>query len=658
MCGITAIYGGDMLPGERRERLGAMLGEIEHRGPDAWGTFVGRDVGLGHVRLSIVDVGAGHQPLVLGDDILTYNGEVFNHPELRAELEAKGERFATRSDTEVLLRALRVWGLDALPRLNGQFAFIWWNKAARRLVAARDRYGVRPLFHVAHAGATYFASEMKAFDAVGIPRELDAADVVELGLLWNNLQDRTPYKGIRAIEAGTSMTLEGRAAPRFTRWHQLGEKCPSELPSSFEEAKAMLRDKLSRAVSFRLRSDVPVGNYLSGGIDSSVITLLTDRLRTDRYRTFSIAFRDAAFDESRFQRMMNERLHADGLTVTIDDESIEANFERSVFHAERPLFRTAPVPLYLLAREVRASGVRVVLTGEAADEVLWGYDSYKELKLLRFWAKYPKSTLRPQLIRKLYPHLERYRDSKNFGLMRMFYEGFLGTYDNALLGLNMRVHNNRALLSYFKPEHTAGLDDAWLLARLRAAVPPGSEAWSLLQRNQFLEMRTLLDGYLLSSQADRMSLAHGVEGRYPFLDHEIVEWAFHLPDHYKLPRLSQKHLLREAFRAELPAEIVDRPKQPYQAPDLRPFIRAGAPTGVARDHLTPDAVKRVGLFEPRMVQRFLEKWKRGVPEQVGYRDNMLMCFLVSTQLVAHQAATRRDPHTPRSRRTIDVEDVT
>ncbi|HEX7479263.1 MAG TPA: asparagine synthase (glutamine-hydrolyzing) [Polyangiales bacterium] len=656
MCGVVAILGGAMPAAARRERLSHMLGRIEHRGPDAFGTYVTPHVALGHVRLSIVDVAAGHQPFAIGDHCISYNGEVFNHIELRAELEALGEQFTTRSDTELLLRALMRWGIDALARCNGQFAFVWWDGARKRLIAARDRYGVRPLFFCSHQGAVYFVSELKALDIVpGLRRQLDPENVLELGLFWNNLGERTPYRGVRTLEPGTCLVFGANGGePERRRYHQLGYLPPGDLPASFDEAKAMLRDKLSRAVSLRLRSDVPVGNYLSGGIDSSVITLLTDRLRSDTYRTFSIAFRDPAFDESGFQAQLNQRLHARSFTLTIDDADIERHFEAAVYHAERPLFRTAPVPLWLLARQVRDSGIRVVLTGEAADEILWGYDSYKELKLLQFWAKHPDSKLRPQLLRTLYPHLAHYRDPKQFGLMRMFYEGFLSSYDNALLGLNLRVHNNRILAAYLRHEHKVAIDDQWLASRLQEILPAARSEWTMLQRNQFLEMRTLLDGYLLSSQGDRMSLAHGIEGRYPFLDHELVEWAFHLPDRYKLPLLSQKHLLREAFRGELPESIIDRPKQPYQAPDLKAFFPQGRLSAFASEHLSASAVERVGLFEPRMVQRFVDKWRTGVPAQVGYRDNMLLCFLLSTQLAARDAAAQPTPAPPHSPRTVDV----
>ena len=678
MCGIAGILGSDLSVAERREQLAFMLGSIAHRGPDAWGTYVNSCVALGHVRLSVIDVTDGHQPLVhgrvtgrvtgreagqgaahdAGQDALSYNGEVFNHVELRRQLEGFGERFHTRSDTEVLLRALQHWGLDALPRLNGQFAFLYWDAAQRRLVAARDRYGILPLYYTSHEGRIYFASELKAFDAVpGFRRRLEPGHVLEHGLLWNTLEDRTVYAGIRSVEAGTCVLFgtPGRSAPERTlRYYRLGEGSREPVPATFDEAKGLLRQKLGDAVALRLRSDVPVGNYLSGGVDSSVIALLTDRLRTDRFRTFSIAFADPAYDESRYQAQMAARLRTEPFTLTVSDADIEQNFERAVRHGERPVFRTAPVPLLLLSRHVRESGIRVVLTGEAADEILWGYDSFKELKLLRFWARFPQSRLRPQLIRTLYPHLAHYRDSAQFGLMRMFYEGFLDTYDNALGGLNFRVHNNGILRSYMRPEHQEGMSNGALLERVRALLPPDASDLTMLQRNQILEMRTLLPGYLLSCQADRMSLANGVEGRYPFLDHELVEWAFQLPDHFKLPLLSHKHLLREAFRDDLPPEIVDRPKQPYQAPDLKAFFPGGRLCPLAQEHLDPRAIESVGLFDARMVQRFTAKFARGVPARLGYRDNMVFCFLLSTQIAAEHARAQTPRHAPTSPRTVDV----
>lgn len=632
-----------------------MLGQIQHRGPDGWGTVATPEVGLGHVRLSIIDVSDGHQPFIIGEHSIVYNGEVFNYLELRAELENLGHQFRTKSDTEVLLRGLIQWGKQALERFNGQFAFLYWNSTTRTLLAGRDRFGVRPLYFTSHDGSLWFSSELKAFDTIqGLKREIDPTNLVEHGLFWNTLETRTVYAKMQSVEAGTCIIFDGDGNRQVHRYHELGASFSGDVPSDFDTAKKQLRERLSHAVSLRLRSDVPVGAYLSGGIDSSVVTVLTDRLRTDRFKTFSIAFSDAAFDESAYQTMMAERLNTDRFTLTVDYRMIEENFESSIRHGERPVFRTAPVPLFMLAKHVRDSGIRVVLTGEGADEILWGYDTFKELKLLKFWAKHPESQFRPLLIKTLYPHLAHYRDSKQFGLMRMFYEGFLQTYDNSLLGLNLRVHNNRVLVNYLRQDVRPKVDDNFLRERVEAILPSNWSQLSMLQRNQHLEMRTLLQGYLLSSQADRMSLAHGIEGRYPFLDHTLVDWVFHLPEKFKLPMLSQKHLLREAFRAELPAQIVDRPKQPYQAPDLKAFFPGGKLGELARTHLDPAALDSVGLFDRNMVERFLGKFAQGVPDQVGYRDNMILCFLLSTQIAAHHAREKPEAKSPTSPRTVDV----
>lgn len=654
MCGIVGLLGGAESVPAKRDRVATMLGQIAHRGPDAFGTYSVPRIALGHVRLSIIDVRDGHQPFVRGQHVLCYNGEVYNYLELREELRSSGEVFQTNSDTEVLLVALIRWGLSALPRCNGQFAFLYWNGDSNTLYAVRDRYGVRPLYVAESQGGYAFASEMRAFDALPhFERRIHPESLLEHGLFWNTLGDRTIYSGIRSVEAGTALVFQSDCAPKTQRYHQLGEGSPDAIPSTFAEAKAMLREKLRKAVSMRLRSDVPVGAYLSGGIDSSVVALLTDELRSDKFQTFSIAFSDPQYDESRFQALMVDRLKTDCYTLTVDYAAIRDHFESAVLHGERPIFRTAPVPLYLLAKAVRESGVRVVLTGEGADEILWGYDVFKEIKLLQFWSKSPDSPLLPQLIQTLYPHLAHYSDSKQMGLIRMFYEEFLGSYDNLLVGLNLRVHNNKILANYLHPDVRPPIDDEWLMERIRAILPPNWQTMSLLQRNQFLEMRTLLPGYLLSSQGDRMSLAHGVEGRYPFLDPDIVEWAFQLPDDFKLPDMSQKHLLREAFRSEIPVEIIDRPKQPYQAPDLKAFFPDGKLCELGQHHLGRESIEATGIFDRTMVSRFLNKWNRGLPVDIGYRDNMIFTFLLSTQIAAAHAREGSHRSAPLSPRTID-----
>ncbi len=631
-----------------------MTGTLAHRGPDAWGTYAGQGIALGHTRLSIVDLAAGHQPMATPRFVISYNGEVYNHIELREELQQHGITFGTNSDTEVVLKAYEVWGKDAFSKFNGQFAILLWDKSNRQLIAARDRYGVRPLYVTHWLGAWYFASEMKAFDALtGFRREYDFQHLLEHGLLWNSIGSDTVYKGIRTVEAGTIEVFTDSEPPKVHRYYSLG--CmPQESPVSFAEAQEELREILRDAVRLRLRSDVPVGVYLSGGIDSSVIALLTSQIMGERFKSFSVTFSDPDFDESSYQNEMVARIGSEHHACRIDYEDISDNFLETVYHTERPIFRTAPVPLYLLSRLVRENGIKVVLTGEASDEILFGYDSYKELKLMQFWARSPASPWRPRLIRRLYPHLRHYADERGYGLMKLYYEDFLGTFSNDLAGLNIRIRNNTVLASAFNRELGVKYNEEGLTEKIKATFPPGYGEWTLLQRNQFLEMTTLLSGYLLSSQGDRMALGHGVEGRFPFLDHRFVERAFSWPDSYKLNVFSQKHILRSAFRGQIPESIIDRPKLPYQAPDLRAFIRNRKPVALAERFLSPESIREYGVFDERFVARFLRRFSERPPDRVGYRDNMALVFILSAQIALYWARNPRQSALDERRRTVDI----
>jgi asparagine synthase (glutamine-hydrolysing) len=658
MCGITGILSYKNEAKDLRSRITHMTASLAHRGPDAWGTYVGRDIALGHARLSIVDLASGHQPMATAEFVISYNGEVYNYIELREELEQQGVVFATRSDTEVVIKAYKTWGKNAFPKFNGQFAFLLWDKKNRHLIVARDRYGVRPLFVTKWQRAWYFASEMKAFDSLpGFRREYDIQHLFEHGLLWNTIGSDTVYKGIRTIEPGTLEIYTGAAEPFVHRFYSLG--CmPQEPPALFDEAQEELRDMLRDAVRLRLRSDVPVGMYLSGGIDSSVLALLTSQVMGERFKSFSVIFGDPDFDESSYQNEMVAFIGSEHHSTRIDYDTISDNFLETVRHTERPLFRTAPVPLFLLSQLVRENDIKVVITGEASDEILFGYDSYKELKLLQFWARSPQSAIRPLLIKRLYPHLRHYADTRAYGLMKLYYEDFLASHSNALVGLNIRIRNNTALSSAFNKEFDVKFNQDDLIDKITATYPANYGNWTLLQQNQYLEMTTLLDGYLLSSQGDRMSLGHGIEGRFPFLDHRLVERIFSWPDSYKLNGFSQKHILRSAFRGLIPDSIIDRPKLPYQAPDLRAFIRNGKPVPLVEQHLSPEMIREYGIFDERYVARFLRRFSERPPDKVGYRDNMTLVFILSTQIAQYWAHNPLQTFLDERLRTIDIMEQT
>ena len=656
MCGIFGIY---QPPGERAEVEASLLkglAQLDHRGPDAWGSYISNELALGHTRLSIVDLAEGHQPMVSDDTVLSFNGEIYNHLELRRELEREGVVFRTHSDTEVLQRMYEHYGLKAFSRFNGQFAFLLWDKRNRCLVVARDRLGIRPLYVWQRGRAIYFSSEMKAFDAL-FPgeRELEPGHLYEHALLWNTLGRDTVYRDIASVSSGTAEIYRGGARESIYRYYDIGNGPSLTSTPSFEEARDEFHAHLDRAVSLRLRSDVPVGGYLSGGIDSTAICQLSKQHKHDRLSTFSIAFDDSRFDESAYQDIANDSIRSDMHKVAIGDDSISERFMEVMYHGERPIFRMAPAPMFALSEAVRESDIRVVLTGEGADEILFGYDSFKELKLLERWKQSGDAAAAGRDIAGLYPHLQHYADNRQLGLMRMYYESFLDSFDNDLVGLNIRIHNNKVIANYLNPDWRLP-SDAQLHDKLISTLPANFSDWTLLQKNSYLEIKTLLQGYLLSSQGDRMSLGHSIEGRYPFLDHELIDYVFHLPDDYKLNGTNQKYILKQALAASLPQAISARPKQPYMAPDIYAFYNEKGIKEVAESLLSPQSIDETGAFNGKMVTRFLRKFSKGVPAKLGYRDNMIFTFILSTQACLHWIKHPRINVLDPAKRSVNVND--
>lgn len=632
MCGIVGMFNVSDSGDKQKVLLTKMLSTIVHRGPDCWGTFQAPKVSLGHVRLSIIDLECGNQPMESERYILSFNGEVYNYIELREELLKKDIQFTTNSDTEVVLRAFEEYGTDSFARLNGQFALLIWDKYKKCLISCRDRYGIRPLYVLNHNGGYYFSSEMKAFDVLpGYSRNYDMQNLFEHALLWNTLGKSSVYENIHNVSPGTYEIYEEGREPVSHQYYVLGESVGKE-SMSYSQAREEFSDLLYDSIKLRLRSDVPVGVYLSGGIDSSVIAYLTSKLNTQTFKTFSIMFEDKNYDESSYQKEMAELISSDHSSIKINHGLIRDNILKAVYHTERPLFRTAPVPLYLLSEKVNNSKIKVVLTGEGADEILFGYDSFKELKMLNLWQKNTQSSIIPLLIKSLYPHLQHYSDSKSYNLLKMYYENFIDSHDNELAGLNIRVHNNKIISNFFNKDCKLSLNLDALLEKIRGNIPASFSTWSNLQKNQFMEMKTLLSGYLLSSQGDRMSMSHSVEGRYPFLDHRLIEKLFSYPDIYKLKGFKQKHLLCDVFKDKIPNSIINRPKLPYQAPDLKSFMNNGELHDDIADIMSSENVKAKGIFETKQVTRFLNKFKKRNNEMIGYRDNMLLTFMISSHL--------------------------
>jgi asparagine synthase (glutamine-hydrolysing) len=410
---------------------------------------------------------------------------------------------------------------------------------------------------------------------------------------------------------------------------------------SLEDAVREVRDALEEAVRLRmLRADVPVGSYLSGGLDSSLVAALGRRVKGDRFCTFSIRFEDAEYDETPYQRSVAALIGSDHREVLVRRSDIADAFPAVVLHAERPLLRTAPAPLFLLSRLVRDSGIKVVLTGEGADEMFGGYDLFREGKVRRFWGRQPASSLRPLLLERLYPYLARSPVAQR-AMAREFFGKGRESWRAAGFAHQTRWQPTAALQRLFTPDQRRDAQRVDVVVRLLAALPAEFPDWDPLAQDQYLETRTLLSGYLLSSQGDRMLMAHSVEGRFPFLDADVVELANSLPASYKLRGLDEKHVLKRAAAGLVPDEVVRRSKQPYRAPDALSFVGATSPAWVA-EVLRPAAVADAGVFDPGAVERLWKKCTASGAGQFSNADNMALVGVVSTGLL-HEEMVRRAP---------------
>lgn len=639
MCGIAGIFNFERREPVREGDIRQMLGMIRHRGPDEFGIYLDGPVGLGSARLSIIDLSGGQQPIPNEDGSLwiVFNGEIFNYVELRPELEARGHRFSTSSDTEVLLHMYEEYGAKCLERLNGQFAFAVWNRREQSLFLARDRVGVRPLFYTRHGGRLVFASEMKSIlGAGGITAELEPEVLEQVFTFWSPISPATMLKGIFELPPGHYLKFGGGTCSTSRYWElefpeQGGgegvERAEKPLEAYEEELGALLVD----ATKIRLRADVPVGAYLSGGLDSSLIASIIRNFTTNHLDTFSIAFDDEDFDESAWQMQMAKFLGTEHQVVRAKNADIARVFPEVIWHAEAPLTRTAPAPMFLLSKLVRDSNYKVVLTGEGADEFLAGYDIFKEAKVRRFWAAQPESRLRPLLLQRLYPDITKLGRTHSSMLAAFFREG-LESVGSPYYSHALRWRNGRRSARFFS-EDLRGRIKRPVMSVLEGVLPENFEKWEPLARAQSLEIKVFLSQYLLSSQGDRMGMAHSIEGRFPFLDHRVVSYCNQLPPRLKLRGLTEKHLLKRLGRRWLPAEIWQRPKRPYRAPIHRSFFDSAAPDYV-RELLSAEAIQRNGLFDADAVRLLAKKAEQGRP--IGETDDMALAGILSTQLFVTQ----------------------
>ena len=594
MCGICGIITPE---GSRPDRavVQAMAQAMAHRGPDGQGLHLKDRAGLGHRRLAIIDLATGDQPLANEDGSLwiVFNGEIYNFQALRDELAAKGHRFATRSDTEVILHAYEEFGPDCLAKLRGMFAFAIWDANRQTLFAARDRLGKKPLYYAVHQGAFCFASEVQALLTLpGLSREPDLTALGHYLSLQYVPDPFCAFKAVRKLPAAHHLTWSGSGPARTARYWQ-----PAFEPKwtgSEEELAQELRQRLTEAVRLRLISEVPLGAHLSGGIDYSIVTALMAGLSDRPVKTFSIGFSERAFSELPKARRVAERYATEHHEFVAGWGHVPDALESILAHTGEPFADPSALPSLLLAQMTRQH-VTVALNGDGGDELFAGYQRYWLDPLAAPYAALP-TVLTQRLIPAL---LERFPEPGDRPIETNWMAGLKRLAQVAAISPKASILRWG---SYFSPAQAAALwrpelrplaDPAALLAQ----AFDNARAETFLDRTLAADMAAYLPGDLLV-KADRMAMAHSLEGRSPLLDHELAEWAARLPVRLKMRGRTGKYLLRTAFADLLPAPVKEQGKQGFGIPigqwlrqDLAGWCRETLMEGVAaRTLLRPEAL--------------------------------------------------------------------
>ncbi|MFG1606128.1 asparagine synthase (glutamine-hydrolyzing) [Actinoplanes sp. NPDC049265] len=634
MCGVVGFVGSGKRKQDRITSLRRGIRAIAHRGPDEIGIYDDDEFSLGTVRLSVIDPLLGKQPMVTADEryVLGFNGEIFNYLELRRELRDQGVAFATRSDTEVLLNSLAFWGEQALDRLNGQFAFAFYDRERRELLLGRDPFGERPLFYTEQDGVFRFASEIKGLFAFPeVRRELSADGIRANGRYWTPVPGDSCFTGVRSLPPGhVARVRSGRVTVSHYFETPIDRGGPVPRNLSFDHAKAELRDRLDEAVRFRLRGDYPLGAFLSGGLDSSIIAAIVRRHTTGRLPTFSITVPGSWADESGYQRIIAEKLGTEHSSVVVTGGDIRERFPNLVRKCEALLHFCAPVASEMLAEHVGQAGVRIVLGGEGADESFFGYDILKEATVLDACLAGGFTAEREQALNAGLNDV-LHTDPMTPGDILRFFRERAGD-DGPVLGAHLRRFDSELLPGLLSTKDGV-LDADRRLAGFARTRLSGFDDLDAVGRSQWLDFQTLLSGYGMTCLADRPGAGCRIEARYPFVDRSVVAFAAGLPRAWKLHGPTrEKHILREAYADVLPAEIRDRPKFGMRVPGAEHLLPAG--TGDWVDELlSPRRVRDTGVLDPYAVRQLVDHVTSRPDGPVPFPYNHAYLQVLSTLLL-------------------------
>ncbi|MCW8932682.1 MAG: asparagine synthase (glutamine-hydrolyzing) [Gammaproteobacteria bacterium] len=630
MCGITGFFNTFSDAENHHIKISKMVSMIEHRGPDELAYAIDEIMAMATARLSVIDINHGQQPMRDQSNRywICYNGELYNFIELREELIKYGVRFETSSDTEVVLKAYIYWGLKAFERFNGGYAIVIYDSLEKNIVLVRDRFGKRPLYYSHHKKGLIFASEVKCFLPINdFELSFDENSLANIFSFWTPLPEESPYKGIKQVPPGGYLKFNIKGELLQEQYYQLTPMTSSV--SDIKEAQFQVEAALEKSVDLRLRSDVEVGSYLSGGLDSSIISLLASKKLNTQLKTFSIRFESEQFDESDEQLAMANTIDSEHHSVCISDKDIVDNFSKAIYFSEVPVFRTAFVPMYILSSLVKQNGVKVVLTGEGADEGFLGYNIFKELLIRKQWNNYDSVVSKHAALKKLYPYLEHFQD--NIKIFSALFDNFSSNQNDPLFSHRLRFHNSKFSQRLLNNNWDA---NSHLIKYMDARI--NSSNGKSMAKAQWLEFNTLLHGYLLSTQGDRMSFSHGVEARLPFMDHNVIECANRLHLNLKIADgYDEKHILKKVFSDRLPKNIIKKNKQPYRAPDASAFL--SVQDAEWRDLLNDsNNIADMGFLDTAFVSKFISKLMKSSTKTISQRENQTFIFLLSLLSIHNQ----------------------
>jgi asparagine synthase (glutamine-hydrolysing) len=589
-------------PPPRQEVARTMLRVMRHRGPDGEGVHGDPDVTLGAVRLAIIDLASGQQPIHNADRSMTivFNGEIYNFASLRSQLERLGHRFSTHSDTEVILHAYEEFGAECVLHLNGIFAFAIWDQPRRSLFIARDRLGVKPLFYAVTDDSLIFASELKVM--LAHPRVARHVDLVSLNDYLTFEYVPTPrsiIKGVKKLPPGHTLTVQGGRIAVEPYWDVRLERSETGRKSEREYRRELI-GRLQESVRRELVSDVPIGVLLSGGLDSSAVAVMAARHYPGRLRTFTAAFEDSSFDESRYARAVAERIGAEHHEMTVSAESLLALVPRLGELVDEPIGDSSFVPTYLLSQFVRQH-VKVALGGDGGDELFAGYPTYQAHRLIEYYEMVVPEPVRRDVVPRIIERLPTSFDNISFDFKLKRFISARGA------PVGTRHHQ---WLGAFTPEETRAVLEPWAYVDERDVFEIVTQhqrrcaAGQAVNQLLYWDMKMYLEGDILQ-KVDRASMACSLEVRVPLLNHVLVEWATGLPHDLKLRGFTTKYLFRKAFRRVLPAEITARRKKGFNMPVAKWLT--GPLRDLAEDTLSESRLRSHGFFRPRAVRRLLDE---------------------------------------------------